>query len=45
MKAVVIIGATLFALVVISLLVLGSIDIPAPSGQVEKTIPADRLPH
>jgi len=24
---------------------LGSIDIPAPSGQIEKTIPADRLPH
>ncbi len=45
MKPLVIIAAALIALVAISLIVLGSIAIPAPSGQIEKTIPADRLPH
>jgi hypothetical protein len=45
MKIVLIVAAAIVALLVIVLVVLGSIDIPAPSGEVEKTIPADRLPH
>jgi len=45
MKPVVIIAAAVLALIAISLIVLGGVDIPAPSGQIEKTIPADRLPH
>jgi hypothetical protein len=45
MKFVLIAIAGLAALVAIGLVVLGTFDIPAPSGQVEKTIPADRLPH
>jgi hypothetical protein len=45
MKIVLIVVAALIALIAVALVVLGSVDIPAPSGQVEKTIPADRLPH
>jgi hypothetical protein len=45
MKIVLIVAAAIVALVAIALIILGSVDIPAPSGQVEKTIPADRLPH
>jgi hypothetical protein len=45
MKIVLIIVAAIVALVAIALIVLGSVDIPVPSGQVEKPIPADRLPH
>jgi hypothetical protein len=45
MKFVLIVVAALIALAAIALVILGSVDIPAPSGQVEKTIPADRLPH
>jgi hypothetical protein len=45
MKTVLIVVGAVVALVVIALIVLGSVDIPAPSGQVEKTIPADHLPH
>ena len=44
MKFVLIPVAVLVALVVVGLVILGSFDIPAPSGQIEKTIPADRLP-
>jgi hypothetical protein len=45
MKIILIIVAAIVAIVVLALVVLGSIDIPAPSGQIQKTIPADRLPH
>jgi hypothetical protein len=45
MKFILIVAAAIVAIVVITLVVLGSIDIPAPSGQIEKPIPADRLPH
>jgi hypothetical protein len=45
MKIVVIVVAAIVALIVVALIVLGSIDIPAPSGEIERTIPADRLPH
>ena len=45
MKIVLIVVAALAVLVAVALVILGSVDIPAPSGQVEKTIPADRLPH
>jgi hypothetical protein len=45
MKIVLIVVGVIVALVAIALVILGSVDIPAPSGQVEKTIPADRLPH
>jgi hypothetical protein len=45
MKFIVIIVAALVLIVGIGLAILASVDIPAPSGQVEKAIPADRLPH
>jgi hypothetical protein len=45
MKIVLITAAAIVALVVVVLIVLGSVDIPAPSGQIEKPIPADRLIH
>jgi hypothetical protein len=45
MKIVLIVVGAIVALIVVALIILGSIDIPAPSGQVEKVIPADRLPH
>ena len=45
MKIVLIVAGAVVALIAIALIILGSVDIPAPSGQVEKTIPADRLPH
>jgi len=45
MKTVLIVVGVVVVLAVVALIVLGSIDIPAPSGQIEKTIPADRLPH
>ena len=45
MKIVLIVVAAILALLVVGLIVLGSVDIPAPSGQIEKPIPADRLPH
>jgi hypothetical protein len=44
MKIVLIVIAAILALLAIALVVLGSVDIPAPSGQIQKTIPADRLP-
>ncbi len=45
MKIVLIAVAAVVALLVIVLVVLGSVDIPAPSGEVEKPIPASRLPR
>ena len=45
MKTVLIVVGAIVVLVAVALIVLGSIDIPAPSGQVEKTIPADHLLH
>jgi hypothetical protein len=45
MKILLIVFAAIVALVTVALIILGSVDIPAPSGQIEKTIPADRLPH
>ena len=32
-------------IVAVGLAILASVDIPAPSGQIEKPIPADRVPH
>lgn len=45
MKIVLIVVVALVALLVVGLIVLGSVDIPAPSAQIEKPVPADRLPH
>jgi hypothetical protein len=45
MKIVLIVVGALVALVIVALIILGSVDIPAPSGQIEKTIPVDRPPH
>jgi hypothetical protein len=45
MKTVIIIVAVVVAVLAIILGVLASIDIPAPSRQIEKTIPADRMIH
>jgi len=45
MKIVLIVAAALVVLAAIALIVLGSVDIPAPSGEVQKAIPAERLPH
>jgi hypothetical protein len=45
MKTVIIIVAVIVALIAVTLIVLASVDIPAPSHQIEKTIPADRLIH
>ena len=45
MKIVLIVVAAIAALLLVALIVLASVDIPAPSGEVVKTIPADRLPH
>ena len=45
MKIVLIVVAAVLLIVGIGLAILASVDIPAPSGQVEKAIPADRLPH
>jgi len=45
MRITLIVVAALVVIVGIGLAVLASVDIPAPSGEVEKTIPADRLPR
>ena len=45
MKVALIVAAIIVAVLVVGTLVLGTIDMPAPSGQVEKTIPADKLAH
>jgi hypothetical protein len=45
MKIAIIIAAVVVALIAVILIVLASVDIPAPSHQIEKTIPADRLIH
>jgi hypothetical protein len=45
MKTVLIVVGAVVALTVVALIVLGSVDIPAPSAEIERTIPADRLPH
>jgi hypothetical protein len=45
MKIVLILVAAVVALLVVGLIVLASVDIPAPSGQIEKPIPADHLLH
>jgi hypothetical protein len=45
MKFILIAAGALVAIAVVALIVLASVDIPAPSGQIEKVIPADRLPH
>lgn len=45
MKFILLALALIVVLLAVGLVVLGSFDIPAPSGQIEKTIPADRLPH
>ncbi len=45
MKYIIIIAAVVLVVVGVGLAILAGTDIPAPSGQVEKAIPADRLPH
>jgi hypothetical protein len=45
MRIMLIVVAALLVIVGIGLAILASVDIPAPSGEVEKAIPADRLPH
>jgi hypothetical protein len=45
MRIILIVVAALLVIVGIGLAILASVDIPAPSGEVEKAIPADRLPH
>lgn len=45
MKVALIVASVVLALLVIGIIVLGAVDIPAPSGQVEKTIPAEKLPR
>ncbi len=37
--------AVVVLLVAVALIVLSAVEIPAPSRPIEKTIPADRLPH
>lgn len=43
MKVALIIAGAALAILVVALLVLGSVDLPAPSGQIEKTIPSEKL--
>jgi hypothetical protein len=45
MKIFLIVIAAILVLVIGALVVLGSVDIPAPSAEIHKTIPAERLPH
>lgn len=45
MKTLLIVVAAVVVVVAVALAVLGSVDIPAPSGQIEKPISADKLPH
>ncbi len=45
MKIVLVAAGAIVAILIVALIVLASIDIPAPSGQIEKTIPASRLPN
>jgi hypothetical protein len=45
MKVALIIAGIVLAILVVGLVILGSVDIPAPSGQVEKVIPPEKLPH
>ena len=45
MKLALIVAAAVLVLLAIGVVILGAIDIPAPSGQVEKTISAEKLPH
>lgn len=42
--ALIAVGAVL-AIIVVLLVVLASVDMPAPSAQIEKPIPADKLIH
>jgi len=43
MKIVLIAAGAAVVIVIAAFVVLASVDIPAPSGQVEKTIPTDTL--
>jgi hypothetical protein len=45
MKLALILGGAVLLILVLALVVLGTVDLPAPAGQVEKVIPADKLPH
>jgi len=45
MRNVLIATIAVVAIFVVALIVLGTIDIPAPSAQIERPIPASRLPH
>ena len=42
--ALIVVGAVL-AIVIVGIVILGGMDIPGPTGQVEKTIPAEKLAH
>ena len=45
MKLALIIAAAILAVVVVAVIVVATVNPPAPSGQVEKVIPADKLPR
>jgi len=45
MRILLIVVAAVVVVIAVALVVLGSVDIPAPSGQVEKPLAADKLLH
>ena len=45
MKITLIVLAAVLAVVTVVLVILGSVDIPAPSGEIQKPLPADKLLH
>ena len=45
MKVALIAAGAVLAIIAVIVVVLASVDIPAPSAEIEKTIPADKLIH
>lgn len=45
MKFILMAVAAVIVLLVVGAIVLGSVDIPAPSGTIEKTVPTDQPAH
>ena len=45
MKIALIAAVAALVIIGVTLVVLASVDIPAPSAQIEKTIPTDKLIH
>ena len=43
MKVALIAAGAALVIIAVVIVVLGSVDMPAPSAQIEKTIPADKL--